>query len=299
RNFLFRTAIWLLLCAAISFLTCPAGAQPPQVRRGAPPEQWRWVIDEPIAGMTHIVLRSPSMNRDVGCNVCLPASYAEAPMRRYPVVYYLHGATGSELSAYELGDVVRRLQRDKTIGEVIYVFPNGGHFSRYRDWEDGIVKAETYVIRELIPHIDKTYRTIDTRQGRALCGWSMGGDAALRFAFKYPEMFGAAATMAAAIDWGTERDDTDTIFAHAVANAGKIRGQTGLLMVVGEDDRLFAAHQRLLPHLDELKIACEFQSHPGVGHNLGTIKEKSGEAIVKMLARHYAAAQDSPSHPAA
>jgi pimeloyl-ACP methyl ester carboxylesterase len=46
---------------------------------------------------------------------------------------------------------------------------------------------------------DRTYRTIASRDGRALCGWSMGGGGALRCALKYPERFCAAASFSAAI----------------------------------------------------------------------------------------------------
>ena len=47
--------------------------------------------------------------------------------------------------------------------------------------------GETTVIKELIPYIDKTYRTIASRTGRAIQGMSMGGFGAMRLALKYPE----------------------------------------------------------------------------------------------------------------
>lgn len=271
-----------------------AEAQRPRVKWNAPPEDWHWSIPEKIGGMVHGTVDSQSMKRKVGYNIYLPPSYKSSSGKRYPVVYYLHGASGSELSAYELGDVVRRLIKQEKIGDVIYVFPNGGHFSKYRDWDKGNVKAETLIIRELIPHIDKTYRTIAKREGRALSGWSMGGDASLRFVFKYPEMFCAAATMSAAIDWGAGRGNIDTIFAHSKKNVEKVRNKAGLMMVVGEKDGLSRSHKRLVSHLDGLKIKYSFETHPGVGHNLGAIKKKSGEAIVLMLAKHYAKATDKP-----
>ena len=47
---------------------------------------------------------------------------------------------------------------------------------------------ENYV-KELIPHIDKTYRTIARREGRCIEGFSMGGRGSTRLVMKYPEMF--------------------------------------------------------------------------------------------------------------
>jgi endo-1,4-beta-xylanase len=53
---------------------------------------------------------------------------------------------------------------------------------------------ETTVIKELIPHIDATYRTLTTQDGRAIQGGSMGGMGSLKFAFKYPGLFSSAAS---------------------------------------------------------------------------------------------------------
>ena len=289
KRLITRTRLFASLAIVLLGALASHAAERPRVKWGAPPSEWHWNIPEEIAGMVHHTVKSAAMDREIGYNIYLPPGYETATNKHYPVVYYLHGASGSELSAYELGDVVKKLRKEEKIGDVIYVFPNGGHFSRYRDWQDGSVKAETWIIKELIPHIDATYRTIKSREGRALAGWSMGGDASLRFACKYPEMFCAAATMSAAIDWGAEGEDS--IFAYSQKNAEKLRGKTGFLMVVGEDDRLFEPHKRLKPHFDELKIKYDFSSYPGIGHNLGLIKGKAGERIVLMLTEHYAKAR--------
>lgn len=273
-----------ILVAGMSFVPS-ASAQQRQVRWNAPPEEWQWVVPDAAPGTTHHTLRSKAMDREIGFNIYLPPSYSKDQAKRYPVVYFLHGAGGSERSDAD-PSVVRKLIQEKRIDEVIYVYPNGGHFSRYRDWPDADVKSESFVIRELIPHIDQNFRTIASREGRAISGWSMGGDAALRFVFKYPEMFCAAASLSAAIDWGAEGDDS--IFAYSRQNVDAIRGRVGVMMVVGEDDRLLAAHQRLQPHLEDLRIEHTFRSIPKVGHNLGLIKQHVAEDVTLMLAKHYA-----------
>jgi enterochelin esterase-like enzyme len=283
---------WTLsLLLLFRFLITESNAQQQQrVRWDAPPEEWYWVDSEEVPGLFHDTVMSQSMKREVGYNIFLPPGYEKDKSKRFPVVYFLHGAGGTERSDAD-PSVVRRLIRDGKLGDVIYVYPNGGHFSRYRDWDNAYVKSETFIIKELIPHIDSTYRTIAERDGRALSGWSMGGDASLRFAFKYPDMFCAAATISAAIDWGAKPGDADTVFGHSRRNIEKIRGRTALLMVVGEDDRLFGSHKRLMPHLDELKIDYSFQSYEGIDHNLGLMKQKSAEQITLMLAKHYASAK--------
>jgi endo-1,4-beta-xylanase len=67
--------------------------------------------------------------------------------------------------------------------------PNGGKSGFYKDSYDGKYMGETTIIRELIPHIDATYRTIASRAGRCIEGFSMGGRGSTRLALKYPDMF--------------------------------------------------------------------------------------------------------------
>src|SRR5205085_1497127 len=72
---------------------------------------------------------------------------------------------------------------------MIVVLPNGGKSTMYKDSYDGRFPIETIVIKELIPHIDQTYRTIAARKGRAIEGFSMGGRGATRLAIKHPDLF--------------------------------------------------------------------------------------------------------------
>lgn len=68
---------------------------------------------------------------------------------------------------------------------MIVVYPNGGHNSKYMNAQRGTdvygcYMVENTIINELIPSIDSTYRTIATKEGRAMQGFSMGGLLAFR-----------------------------------------------------------------------------------------------------------------------
>ncbi|MCA9192038.1 MAG: hypothetical protein KDB03_09755 [Planctomycetales bacterium] len=278
----------LFIAALIAAYTC-SSCWP---QRNADPESWIWVDPTPVNGLVHETLFSQFMHREIGVNVFLPPSYETKPQARFPVVYFLHGASGTERSDADF-HMAQRLMQDGKIPESIFVFPNGGQYSRYRDWPDQSVKVESYFIRELMPHIDATYRTIADRSARALSGWSMGGDASLRLASKYPELFCVAATFSAAIDWRTDEDE-DTIAEHCRRNVERIRDRIALKMSVGEDDRLIENHRRLLPLLDELKIAYTFQSYPGVGHNLGKMKELAAEETLLFIGQHLLQPSEGP-----
>jgi pimeloyl-ACP methyl ester carboxylesterase len=58
------------------------------------------------------------------------------------------------------------------------------------------VLPETFIIRELIPYVDANYRTIKDRRGRWVEGMSMGGNGALKFALKFPDLFSSVVAYA-------------------------------------------------------------------------------------------------------
>ena len=68
----------------------------------------------------------------------------------------------------------------------IVVFVQGLPIGWYNNSKDGTMPVEDVIIRDLIPHIDNTYRTINRREARGIDGMSMGGYGSLHLGFKYP-----------------------------------------------------------------------------------------------------------------
>jgi endo-1,4-beta-xylanase len=141
------------------------------------------------AGVSHHTYYSESMKHDVGYCIYLPPDYESQTHARYPAIYNLHGAGENELHAFEEAQLLDRGIRSGKLPPMILVAANGGDRTNYKDSYDGKFMSETTIIRELIPHIDKTYRTMAARSGRCIEGFSMGGRGATRLAIKYPEMF--------------------------------------------------------------------------------------------------------------
>ena len=140
-------------------------------------------------GVTNHTFSSKAFGREIGYCIYLPPGYATDTAQRYPVIYNLHGAGGNEFHSFTS---VSALHDGIVAGRwpaMIMVLPNGGKNTFYKNSADGKYPAETLIIRELLPHIDATYRTIATRAGRAIEGFSMGGRGATRLAIKYPELF--------------------------------------------------------------------------------------------------------------
>lgn len=129
--------------------------------------------------------------------VYLPRGYDYSELS-YPVVYLLHGNGGDENSWATQGNVQEitdRLIQDEGIPPVIIVMSEA-NTTWYVDRKENM---ETAVIEELIPEIERQFRTIPEREGRVVAGLSMGGYGALRFALLYPEMFAAAGLLSPAI----------------------------------------------------------------------------------------------------
>ena len=131
--------------------------------------------------------------------VYLPPSYARDTVRRYPVVYLLHGATSvpeewvdGSYQGMNLAVVLDSLIAAGVIPELIVVMPNAdnrlgaGFYANSPatgNWED-------FVVRDVVGHVDRKYRTLARRSQRALVGHSMGGFGALAIAFRHPSQFG-------------------------------------------------------------------------------------------------------------
>jgi enterochelin esterase family protein len=137
--------------------------------------------------------------------VWLPPSYARAVTRRYPVIYWLAGFSGTGESLFHgrpwqpgLGERLDRLVGAGAMGEVIVVAPDG--FTRWggSQYLDSPVHGGhgTHLVRELVPEIDRRFRTFATRDARAIGGASSGGFGALVHAMRHPEVFSAVASHA-------------------------------------------------------------------------------------------------------
>jgi S-formylglutathione hydrolase FrmB len=139
---------------------------------------------------------SPSLGKDVRVVVDLPPSYAAAPPeRRYPVVYALHGLfEGAGFwERRGLAPILARL-REQGKGEFLVVAVDAGN-SFFVNGRLG--SFQDLVTKDLVSHVEKTFRVAGDRAHRALFGVSMGGYGALRIGLQEPGRFVAVATHSA------------------------------------------------------------------------------------------------------
>jgi predicted esterase len=147
---------------------------------------------EVAPGLSHQTFKSKIIREEIGYCIFVPPGY-DAPEnrnRRYPVIYMLHGGRPGDESKFanKLPYIHEAILGGQLVPTIV-VLNNGGPVSHYNvPGRKGVLGKDIF-IKELIPLIDKQYRTIAKREGRGLQGYSQGGRAVARIGFGHPEMF--------------------------------------------------------------------------------------------------------------
>ena len=268
-------------------------AQSTAAKRPPRPEA-SWIMPA-ITGrhLTFATFESKAAGEKVSYLLYLPPGYDESASTRYPVTYWLHGIGGSQQGAPAFCDRLTQAIKAGKTPPMIVVFVNGMIDSFYCDSATQRRPVETVIIQELIPHIDATYRTIASRQGRAIEGFSMGGFGAAHLGFKYPELFGAISMIdAALVSLETMQTRHSDIFAkvfgkdsHAFVaahpttlaekNVSQLKTNTLIRQIVGP-----LQHPNEVLHLKllSLNIPHDYHVFTGVPHSHQTIYDRLADA---------------------
>ncbi|MEU9075579.1 alpha/beta hydrolase family protein [Kitasatospora sp. NPDC004745] len=168
-----------------------------------------------------ITVTTPQVAGQHTVRILLPAGYAAEPTRRYPVLYFLHGASDNPSDpalAYPALTAARSM---------ITVIPDGGLRGWYTDWLDqntaaGAQNWETFHLNQVVPFVDANLRTLTGRGSRAVGGLSMGGFGALHYAQDRPDLFGQVLTMSGANDLSVDEMIIRGAVVATLTNAGTV-----------------------------------------------------------------------------
>ena len=151
--------------------------------------------------VTRVVPRGPvrsdgSLAFTSGACVYLPPGYDSGRLR-YPVLYLLHGGGGDEADWVSFGHIQAML--DAAYGAdrrhaLIAVMPDGTDAQWYDSYDQSLLN-ERYVLDYVMPYVERHFRTIADRRGRAIDGLSDGGYGSMLLAAKAPDRFVAAGSM--------------------------------------------------------------------------------------------------------
>ncbi len=139
-------------------------------------------------------------------SVYLPAEYAKNKTKQYPVLYLLHGTGGDEMAWLEMGRLAQIMDNMIAMGKarpMIVVMPNGiadldaapgqspymqGKAS-HMNMSSWMGRTEAAFPKEVMPFIEKNFRTLNDKQHRAIAGLSMGGMHATAISANNPDRF--------------------------------------------------------------------------------------------------------------
>ncbi len=231
-------------------------------------------------------LDSKLMSREMPYRVILPKNYEQNKSEKFAVIYLLHGLTGH----FDNWSDKTKLAEYASFYKFLMVMPEGnnGWYSDSATVPND--KYESYIIQELIPEIDKKFRTNSNREGRIIAGLSMGGYGSLKFGLKYPDKFGLVGSFSGALGAASWSDKTmgnswkaltDSIMSIYGAEDSQNRKDNDIYKIVreitlekvkslpfvyldcGTEDGLIQQNRDFNALLVEKKIPHEFRELPG------------------------------------
>ena len=227
------------------------------------------------------------MRREMPYRVVLPVNYKSASDKAaYPVVYLLHGLTGH----FDNWTDRTKLAEYAAKHDYIIVTPEGNNGWYTDSASVPNDKYESYIVQELIPEIDKKFRTRADRNRRAIAGLSMGGYGSIKFGIKNPEMFALVGSFSGALGAASFTDKilgtswkvlTDSIMSVYGAEDSPTRKQNDIYKFIrempadkiktlpfiyldcGTEDFLMGSNREFANLLLEKRIKHEFRQLPG------------------------------------
>jgi len=139
---------------------------------------------------------SPILDETKSMSIYLPPGY-DLDTATYPIVYYLHGATGSHAEVIQFMQSVEDMIDTGYIHHVLVVGLDGqcepfagsmyANSVLYGNYED-------HIVQEAIPFAESILQTKNASDYRCIMGFAMGGYGSMKLAFKHPELFAATAS---------------------------------------------------------------------------------------------------------
>ena len=226
-----------------------------------------------------VTIPSPSLGAEQTATVLLPVMYAQSN-RRYPVLYMLHGG-GQDHTAFATRSWFRALASR----EMIVVTPKVGDSWYVNSAADPKAKYEDFVIKDLVEFVDRRYRTVASRESRAVAGVSMGAWGAMLLGLKHPQLFGTIGALSA--PFGISRQDPNMDMTSrtqqrfgapetaerrerdpgTLANTIPLESVPMLYLVCGNQDLFVADNRGFVQRLTARKIPYEYRELSPFGHS--------------------------------
>ncbi len=230
------------------------------------------VNNVPHGSLHSMWYHSAGIGTDRRLNVYTPAGYEASSYRRYPVLYLLHGSGGDENEWVGFGRACQILDNLIAQGKaepMIIVMPNGhadmqaapgesplGYYKpfHFKDPDQKYVKN----FMEIVNFVDSNFRTVASKEGRAIAGLSMGGGHAVRISTMYRNKFNYIGVFSSGIP------ADDAVITQGLTNQ-KNDGVALYWIGIGDQDFVKTYSDNLRKTLDEIGQPYVYRQSGG-GH---------------------------------
>lgn len=190
--------------------------------------------------------------------VYTPPGYDQDFKARYPVLYLQHGAGESERGWTAQGRanfILDNLLAAAQAKPMLIVMENGYAGRGNEAFGD-------VLLHDLIPEIERSYRTRAGRENRALAGLSMGGGQAMQIGLSNPGTFAYLGSFSGA---GARNFQWETSYNGAFHDAAAFNKRTKLLWIgCGTEDFLYPANAAMHAALQKAGVQHVWYESPGL-----------------------------------
>jgi enterochelin esterase-like enzyme len=236
-----------------------------EIPEGQEGNYYRFNKDIPHGQIRSIYYWSDINGLERHINVYVPAEYERFPNKKYPVLYLIHGSGENEdgwSNQGQMANIMDGLIESGNAVPMIVVMPSGDiqTNSHVRDASGDITEI---FVNDLLPFIDKSFRTYADREHRAMAGLSRGGGQTLRTVSKNLDKFAWMGTFSGFFIRGN--DGIENAYDGMFSDPEHFNNQMNLLFIsAGTEERSPAASVKSLKEIGINNIV--FHESDGTAH---------------------------------
>lgn len=192
--------------------------------------------------------------------VYLPPCY-DVAVRRYPTIYLIHGAYHDDTHWESLGifDAMDKGIREGRFAPAIIVLPSGDD-ELFTYTSGGEASYEEQIVRDLVPTVDRLFRTDAQPKMRAIGGISRGGVWSLEIGFSDPTLFGAVAGHSPCLNLNESPPEYDPLKMTLLPTLKSQR----IWLDAGDADDCLPGTEELHAALDAAGVSHYYRVYPGI-----------------------------------
>lgn len=203
--------------------------------------------------------------------VYTPPGYDKDSNKEFPVVYIQHGGGEDETGWATQGKadiIMNNLIAEGKAVPMILVIANGNiGFGRGGYSSEGMAGFKKEMLQNIVPFIDKNYRTLSDAKNRAICGLSMGGGQSFYVGLESLDYFSAVGTFSSGLFGGISTSstfDAEKEIPGLLSDADEFNRQLDLFYIsCGEGDMRIDHTKKAVATMRSKGLKVAFNSFPG------------------------------------